>query len=602
MLVSPPPARTPQGLSAEQEAPDIGAQIDFDRVQTLHGLTPPPVLAGLGFAVLVALMMAPVAPLRLVLGWLALKFAMAAVRLVDVWLFARSDTSRRHTGRWLLRYLAWMILDAGSWGLMTVVFMPYAQGIASTVLLAGAVGVASVGVFTTFTHLSASLGYLLAVLTPIMVDQLSIGQRDNLLTAGALLIYFGVLGFESWRSENRQIEMLRLRYQNAWIAEQRRQALALAEHSSAAKSRFLAAVSHEMRTPLNGILGMAQLLRTRLVDPVQANQVEVMRRSARHLQNVIADLLDLSRIEFGRIEIAHEPFAVAETVREVNELLAAIAVDKGLRFHLHLVPTLPARVLGDASRVKQVLHNLLGNAIKFTPAGGQVMLEVAATPQGLRFTVRDDGQGIAPTEVERIFDAFAQAGEAPARRAGTGLGLTISRQLARAMGGDVRYEPALHGGAVFHFTIAATHLDEPARVEEAPWQPADFDLRGEVLVVDDSPVNAMVACAMLERFGLRADVAEDGEQALQRLRAHAYDAVLMDCQMPGMDGCEATRRWRRIEADIGGRVPIIAVTANAVAGDREQCLAAGMDEYLAKPFDLNELGALLQRQLARSTA
>jgi len=482
--------------------------------------------------------------------------------------------------------------------------MPYAQGIAGTVLLAGAVGVASVGVFTTFTHRSASLSYLVAVLSPIMVDQLSLGQRDNLLTAAALLIYFLVLGFEAWRSERRQVEMLRLRYQNAWIAEQRRQALLLAEHSSAAKSRFLAAVSHEMRTPLNGILGMAQLLRSQLADPQQGQQLEIMRRSARHLQNVISDLLDLSRIEFGRLEIEHEPFSVSETVREVNELLASIALDKGVDFQVHLVQPLPERVRGDASRVKQVLHNLLGNAIKFTPAGGRVVLEAAATPQGLRFSVRDNGQGIAPDEVERIFDAFAQAGAAPARRAGTGLGLTISRQLARAMGGDVRHEPAPGGGAIFHFTVAAPHLaPEDDTHDDSPWSVQAFRLHGRVLVVDDSPVNALVACGMLERFGLQAEVAEDGDEALQRLHQRAYDAVLMDCQMPGLDGHEATRRWRAHEAALGlPRLPIVAVTANAVPGDREACLSAGMDDYLAKPFDMNELGALLQRHLGPGRA
>jgi signal transduction histidine kinase/ActR/RegA family two-component response regulator len=604
MLVSPPPVRTPPpGLPPEQYTPDTGSQVAFDRIQTLYELTPPPVLAGMGFAVLVALMMAPGAPAGLTWGWLALKLLMGTLRILDAWLFRRHASRRAPVGHWLARYLVLMAIDAISWGVMAVIFMPYAHGIAATVLLAGAVGVASVGVFTTFTHLSASLSYLFSVLTPIMVDQLSIGARDNLLTAGALVIYFGVLAFEAWRSEKRQIEMLRLRYQNASIAEQRRQALALAEHSSVAKSRFLAAVSHEMRTPLNGILGMAQLLRGQLADPRQVQQVEVMRRSARHLQNVIADLLDLSSIEFGRLEIAHEPFGVAETVREVNDLLAAIALEKGLGFELHLAQPLPQRVRGDASRVKQVLHNLLGNAIKFTPAGGRVRLEVAAEPPGLRFSVHDNGQGIAPSEVERIFDAFAQAGEAPARRAGTGLGLTISRQLARAMGGDVRFEPAAGGGAVFHFTIAAAPAPDDADAAEPEWPPSRFRLAGRVLVVDDSPVNALVACGMLERFGLSAEVAEDGEQALQRLRAGAYDAVLMDCQMPGIDGYEVTRRWRAEEAQAGRRrLPVIAVTANAVAGDREQCLAAGMDDYLAKPFDQNELGLLLQRHLARAGA
>jgi two-component system, sensor histidine kinase len=279
----------------------------------------------------------------------------------------------------------------------------------------------------------------------------------------------------------------------------------------------------------------------------------------------------------------------------VSDLLSAVAAEKGLGFRVLLQPPLPARACGDASRIKQVLHNLLGNAIKFTREGG-ITLEVAATHAGLQFTVRDTGQGIAAEEAERIFDAFAQAGEGPARRAGTGLGLTISRQLARAMGGDVRYVGNPEGGAAFVFSVTAPHL---AALDDDPpgaWSARSFQLEGHVLVVDDSPVNAMVAGGMLERFGLRVDVAEDGEQALQRLANTPYDAVLMDCQMPGLDGFEATRRWRAQEGP-ARRLPIIAVTANAVPGDRERCLSAGMDDYLAKPFDLNELGVLLQRHL-----
>jgi len=577
--------------------PDIGAQISFDRVQTLYDLTPPPVIAGAGFALLVAAMMWPVAPPALTLGWLALKLLLALLRVTDARSFQRAPDRRATLSRWLWRYIVLMGMDAASWGAMTVVFLPHAQGIASTVLLAGAVGVASVGVFTTFSHWSTSLLYLLSVLSPIVVDQVMIGTRDSMLTALALLIYFGVLAFEGWRSEARLVELLRLRYQNAWIAEQRQQALVLAEHSSAAKSRFLATVSHEMRTPLNGILGMTQLLRLQVTDAEQRHRLEVMRRSARHLQTVIADLLDLSRIEFGRLEIEQEPFVVVETVREVTDLLSAIASEKGLRFHLQWGP-LPQRVRGDAARVKQVLHNLIGNAIKFTRSG-DVTLEVSAGEDVLCFTVRDSGHGIAAEQAERIFDAFAQAGEAPSRRAGTGLGLTISRQLARAMGGDVRYEPAEGGGSVFRFMVAVTPLPPEPQDADESWGAHDFHLRGRVLVVDDSPVNALVARGMLERFGLRVDVAEDGEEALQRMRQVTYDAVLMDCQMPGLDGFETTQRWRRDEPVLahGGHLPIIALTANAVPGDREHCLAAGMDDYLAKPFDLNDLGAVLQRHL-----
>jgi signal transduction histidine kinase/CheY-like chemotaxis protein len=591
----------PPSAAAAQHSPglSIRSQVNRDRLRTLFELTPPPVAAGLSFVLVVSLLMWPLAPHGLTLAWVAVKLVVGWVRITESGRFKRAAPNEAPARRrWWRRYLLPMVSDAASWGVMTVLFLPYAQGLVATLLLAGVIGVAAVSVFTTISHSRTGLIYLGTVLLPVMADQLMSGSRDGLLIAAALLIYLLMLAYEGWRSEKRLIELLTLRYENADIAEQRQQALALAEHSNAAKSRFLAAVSHEMRTPLNGILGMTQLMRGTAQDEQHQHQLDIVQRSAQHLQTVIGDLLDLSRIEFGRIDIEQEPFGLVDTVREVTDLLAAIGAEKGLAFRLELDPGLPGQVRGDASRVKQVLHNLIGNAIKFTRRG-EVVLHVAPTADGLRFSVRDTGSGIPARDAERIFDAFAQAGSGTTRRSGTGLGLTISRQLARAMGGDVLHQTPENGnGALFHFTIKAQHLGQPVPAAER-WKAEHFQLSGRVLVVDDSPVNAIVACSMLERFGIETEVAEDGEQALQRLRSQRYDVVLMDCQMPLLDGWEVTRRWRSEEAREPGRppVPIVALTANAVVGDREQCLAAGMDDYLAKPFDLNDLGLMLRRHL-----
>ena len=578
--------------------PDLDARVSAEQVRTLYELAPPPLMFGAAFAVLVALMVGASAGSAMVLAWLGFKLAMTALRVADAIAYRRDPAAESRWRRWWWRYTALMSVDALGWSAMAVLFLPHTGGVVTALVLAGLVGVAAVGVHTTSCHGRTGTSFLLCSLLPTIAWQALQGGHDGRFIAGSLLMYLLVLLYENWRSSSRQLETLRLRWQNAWIAEQREHALLLAEHSSAAKTRFLATVSHEMRTPLNGILGMTQLMRAQVDDPQLVHQLEVMRRSARHLQTVIADLLDLSRIEFDRLDLVREPFAVVDTVREVTDLLAPTAADKGLAFDLRLLPPLPEMVVGDAARIKQVLHNLLGNALKFTEHGS-VTLEVGGTTNGLCFTVRDTGEGIPPEQARRIFDAFAQAGTTPTRRAGTGLGLTISRALARAMEGDVTHEPGQPCGAVFRFVVRAPHVTGPAD-PGATWQPLPFALAGRVLVVDDSPVNALVAQGMLERFGLSVMLAEDGLQALSRQRDR-FDAVLMDCQMPGLDGFECTRHWRAQEAANGwGRTPIIAVTANAVAGDRERCLAAGMDDYLAKPFDLNDLGRLLQRHLPAS--
>jgi len=324
---------------------------------------------------------------------------------------------------------------------------------------------------------------------------------------------------------------------------------------------------------------------------------------------VLGDLLDFSRIEHGRIALQAQVTALATMVHEVTDLLTALAADRGLRLQLTLAPDLPTHVLCDAARVKQVLHNLLGNALKFTPAGGQVSLCVSlsapadlSTSQQLHFAVTDSGPGVPQADHERIFQAFEQSANTSTQgHIGTGLGLTISRELARAMGGDVSCRHAPGGGACFDFTLRCVPMPAP----EAPNTPTGAllaPLTGHVLLVEDQAVNAMVAQALLEHFGLQVSTVANGVLALASLEQQRPDLVLMDCQMPEMDGWEATRRWRVLEAadPAHTRLPIIALTANAVQGDRERCLQAGMDGYLAKPFEPATLHALLSQWLPQA--
>ena len=587
------------------DLPDIPTQIAADQLHSVAEATSQPILAGLLFALLLGVMMWPLAPQGLVAGWVAFKLLAGLLRLGWVAAYRRDPLRAQRAPHWARRYVAIMLPDTLSWSAAPILFMPFCTYAGALLLMAGAVGVTAVGVFTVYFHARIGLAYLLGMLVPLGLDQWLHHGPVGRITALALGIYVAVMALEVRRGERRVIETLRLRYENASIAEERRRALVMAEHSSATKTRFLAAVSHELRTPLNGILGMTELMSGGTSDPVMLQRLGVVQQSARHLQTVIGDLLDLSRIEFGRLELDEQVYAPAEMLHAVTDLLAAVADERKLGFRIEMQPTLPPWVRGSPSRVKQVLHNLLGNALKFTHRG-EVRMRAGWVDGLLSIEVADTGPGIAPEHIERMFDAFAQgAGAGDQRRAGTGLGLTISRQMARAMGGDVVCTSTVGLGASFHFTARAP-LIEPAaapRLDSAGAISVRPRLVGHLLVVDDNPVNALVATSVLELFGLTSDVAEDGEQALALLGQRSYAAVLMDCLMPRLDGLETTRRWRAVEQAGGrARLPIIALTANAAPGERERCLQAGMDDFITKPYEQKQLAAVLQRHLPRHAA
>jgi signal transduction histidine kinase/CheY-like chemotaxis protein len=589
----------------------IARQIEFERIQTLYAIAQPMLLGAIAFTGLLGLLLAPSVRPGLLAAWLALKLLLLVARLVDGRLF-RSDRHRslRRTA-WTSRFFAGAVLDALTWGLLTPMFMPTSDAATNGVMVAALVGLASAGLLARSAHRVVSGITLVLVLGPLIAQQALAHTAVEHYTAVMLLAYVVLLFLEAQYSHRRFTESTRLRFENAAIAEERHRALVYAEHSNAAKTRFLASVSHELRTPLNGIIGMTQLVAVEKLSTLQRQRLDVLRHSAEHLVTVIGDLLDLSRIEFDRIELNPQPTLIAQTVRDVTDLLQPVAEERGLAFETVFDLGLPAAALMDASRVKQVLHNLIGNALKFT-AQGSVGIAVAMSDGQLHFRVSDTGEGIPADAIERIFDAFEQAPSttAPAR-SGAGLGLTISRQLARAMGGDVVCRSVPGQGTTFEFTIEfrpspktptpRQSLTEELAAAGETALPAVPVRPGRVLVVEDNEVNALVVRGMLEQMGVHAELAVDGAQALARMGKTAYDLVLMDCQMPVLDGWEATRTWRAREARLRqhARMPIVALTASAAAGERERCLAAGMDDYLSKPFTREALGRLVDRYLAR---
>jgi signal transduction histidine kinase/CheY-like chemotaxis protein/HPt (histidine-containing phosphotransfer) domain-containing protein len=424
-----------------------------------------------------------------------------------------------------------------------------------------------------------------------------------------------------------------------------------AEAANESKSRFLANISHELRTPMNAILGMVDLALAKQVDPTATDFLRTARGSADLLLALLNDLLDSAKIEAGKLELESAPFSLRRVLDQTTQVLAVRASEKGISFSCCIPPEVPNALVGDQVRLRQILLNLAGNAIKFTESG-EVTVSVEqfqiadlkseiSDPESeichLRFAVRDTGIGISPSELGRIFQPFSQADPSTTRRfGGTGLGLTICSSLVRLMGGRIWAESEVGKGSTFHFTVrlplAKGLRPEPATTPEISAVAAST-LR--ILLVEDNPANQKLAAYILEDRGHTVAIAADGRQAIRMAQENRYDVILMDVQMPGMDGLEATAAIRKRETEKGSgmsdrndrrdwglegdkpatsdpqhpipnpqspipspRVPIIAMTAHAMKGDRQRCLAAGMDAYLSKPIDGHEMIALVERLAA----
>ncbi|MBP1657985.1 MAG: Hpt sensor hybrid histidine kinase [Bacteroidetes bacterium] len=386
-----------------------------------------------------------------------------------------------------------------------------------------------------------------------------------------------------------------------------RVALEQAQVANVAKRQFLANMSHEIRTPLNGIIGLVDMLNKTSLDADQRKYITIIQGSSGALLTVINDVLDFSKIEAGKLTLEKAPFDLRATVEQAARLFTQRAAEKGLTLEASVDPDVPARVVGDPNRVAQILNNLIGNAVKFTERGGVSVRALvdrrSADAVTVRCIVQDTGIGIPAEHMESLFQLFSQVdGSATRKHGGTGLGLAISRQLAEMMGGKIGAESESGAGSTFWFTATLGIAEAAAPGDAAPAcpEPADTgELQGvRVLVAEDNEANRLVARIMLDKLGCQTDVVTHGSEAVQALARQDYDIILMDCHMPVMDGFEATRLIRRTEGSQMHRA-IIAMTANALQGEKERCLEAGMDDFLSKPVVIDELAAKLRRWARR---
>ena len=617
--------------SAQQEERILQTQIT--RLITGSGFSN---VAGISMAIIWVGLIWKDLPHEVLSVWLGVMSLLFFYRFATHYFKLYSDESKLSIDEYIIRrwYLVSVFLSGAGWGITSTLMFPFNE-LHQIVLAFILVGVSATGV--AYSSVAwVYYGYVGCVLLPLMIRLFYVGGEVYYALSAMTGFFLGVMVMAVYRMYKSSIAELELSYKNEvligdltkagnnleslnddlkdeidhgkQIELELNKAKEKAEKMSQSKGEFLANMSHEIRTPMNGVIGTLQLLEDTELSNEQKEFVEIAHRSADALLAILNDILDLSKIEAGKLSFESLVFDIKQVVNDIVILHSLKAEQQGVSLVQHADEKLPNFLMGDPMRIRQVIVNLVSNALKFTKHG-EVKISIDVVNKDidsvdLRVTVADTGIGIPQAAQDTLFDAFTQADGSTTRKyGGTGLGLAIVSQLVDMMGGSLGMESVEGKGSSFWFTA---NLQVTAAVPYAVVATVDgnedLKLDAKILMVEDNPVNQMVAQKMLEKIGLKATIANNGIEALQCLDQESFDLVLMDCQMPEMDGFDATREIRKldIKALDQKHLPVVAMTANVMSGDRERCLEVGMDDYIGKPVQRDQLATVLKKWLVNT--
>lgn len=553
------------------------------------------------FAVLMAFHFREAVGATLVDIWIGIKILVAAIRVAQAQAFRREGSAGGEA--WRRRTYALLALDGLIFGIAGFALVGLDHPTAA-LSIASLCGIACVAAFGLQVDRLATAAYIGPIILPTAVGCFFRGDAFGFYCGAGLTLFMLQAHISASRSAVRLAEVFLLRKHAARISAERSDALALAQRQSAAKSQFLGTVSHELRTPIHGMLGVARLVHVESTDPLVKHRMELVESSGTHLLSLVTDLIDVSRIDSGQMRVHRIVFDLYSEIERVADIYAVRAAEKGLAFTLDSALTGPTWVVGDPARTRQVLHNLLGNAVKFTNEGWiQLGVSLGEKPGDVTFRIRDTGIGISEEDQKTVFDAFRQiAPKAEGRRQGTGLGLTIAHEIAQLLNGHIALRSKPGFGSIFEFSLRLDPAAEPPSQPAGATSIAQEEEGGfRILVVEDNDVNFLIASSMLANLGHQVERAVDGADAVKRaLRdIDRPELILMDCMMPGMDGFDATRSIRTQELAMGlSRVPIIALSAIVDEEMGQRAIACGMDDTLGKPFSNDDLRRAIRPWLA----